>query len=49
MGRSAEAERGFYESVAGEEREHHRLLLEYYEFLQDPVQWFTLKEHPSLD
>ncbi len=44
-----EAERGFYESVAAEERVHHTLLLDYYEFLKDPAQWFTLKEHPSLD
>ena len=44
-----EAEKRFYEAVAAEEREHHRLLLDYYEFLKDPAQWFTLKEHPSLD
>ena len=44
-----EAERRFYESVAAEERVHHTLLLDYYEFLKDPAQWFTLKEHPSLD
>ncbi len=44
-----EAEREFYETVAAEERVHHRLLLDYYEFLKDPAQWFTLKEHPSLD
>ncbi len=42
-------EREFYESVAAEERVHHELLLDYYEFLKDPAQWFTLKEHPSLD
>ncbi len=44
-----EAEREFYESVAAEERVHHRLLLDYYEYLKDPADWFTLKEHPSLD
>ena len=44
-----EAEREFYEAVAVEERVHHTLLLDYYEYLKDPVHWFTLKEHPSLD
>lgn len=44
-----EAEREFYEAVAAEERVHHGLLLDYYEYLKDPAHWFTLKEHPSLD
>ncbi|MAG14653.1 MAG: hypothetical protein CL874_02055 [Dehalococcoidales bacterium] len=44
-----DAERGFYETVAAEEREHHIVLLDYYEFLKDPVGWFVMKEHPSLD
>ncbi len=44
-----EVERDFYETVAAEEREHHIILLDYYEYLQDPAAWFVKKEHPSLD
>ncbi len=43
------AERGFYETLAAEEREHHLILLDYYEYLKDPAGWFVRKEHPSLD
>ncbi len=44
-----DAERGFYETLAAEEREHHLVLLDYYEYLKDPAGWFVQKEHPSLD
>lgn len=44
-----DAERELYQSLAAEEREHHRLLLDYYEYLKDPAGWFVRKEHPSLD
>ena len=44
-----DAERGFYETVAAEEREHHLVLLDYYEYLKDPAGWFVRREHPSLD
>jgi len=44
-----EAERDFYEALAAEEREHHLILLDYYEYLKDPAGWFVSKEHPSLD
>jgi len=44
-----DAERDFYEALAGEEREHHLILLDYYEYLRDPAGWFVKKEHPSLD
>jgi rubrerythrin len=43
------AEKDFYEAVAAQEKEHHRVLLDYYEFLKDPAAWFVEKEHPSLD
>jgi len=43
------AERDFYETLAAEEREHHLILLDYYEYLKDPAGWFVRKEHPSLD
>ena len=44
-----DAETSFYESLAAEEREHHLILLDYYEYLKDPAGWFVKKEHPSLD
>ena len=44
-----DAERDFYETLAAEEREHHLILLDYYEYLKDPAGWFVRKEHPSLD
>ncbi len=43
------AEKDFYDTIAGEEREHELVLLDYYEFLKDPAGWFVNKEHPSLD
>jgi rubrerythrin len=43
------AERRFYEALASQEEEHHRVLLDYYEFLKNPAAWFVQKEHPSLD
>ena len=43
------AERDFYETIAAEEREHKLVLLDYYEFLQDPAAWFVKAEHHSLD
>jgi len=42
-------ERDFYEALAAQEREHHRVLLDYYEYLKDPAAWFVKEEHPSLD
>ena len=44
-----EAEKQFYQALAMQEEEHHRVLLDYYEFLKDPAAWFVQKEHPSLD
>ena len=46
---SFEAEKKFYDSVAVQEKEHHRVLLDYYEFLKNPAAWFVEKEHPSID
>jgi rubrerythrin len=42
-------EKQFYDSVAVQEKEHHRVLLDYYEFLKNPAAWFVEKEHPSID
>jgi rubrerythrin len=44
-----DAERDFYNTVAAEETEHHRVLLDYYEYLKDPAGWFVKTEHPSLN
>lgn len=51
QGRKADydAEREFYQSLAAQEREHHLVLVDYYEYLKDPVGWFVKTEHPSLD
>ena len=46
---SYKAERDFYQTLAAEEREHHLILLDYFEYLKDPAGWFVSKEHPSLD
>jgi len=42
-------EKDFYKALAAEEREHYLILLDYYEYLQDPAGWFVKIEHPSLD
>ncbi len=44
-----DAEREFYESLVVQERHHHQVLLDYYEYLKDPAAWFVSIEHPSLD
>lgn len=44
-----DAEKGFYQSLAAEERRHHQALLDYYEYLKDPAAWFIDKERHSLD
>lgn len=44
-----DSERDFYKALAAEEREHELILVDYYEYLTDPVGWFTRTEHHSLD
>ena len=44
-----DAEGDFYQTLAGEERQHYLVLLNYYEYLKDPAGWFVQKERPSLD
>ena len=44
-----ETERRFFEKIAEEEKVHHTLLLDYFEYLKNPAQWFVSKERPSLD
>jgi len=44
-----DAERRFYDNIAAEERGHYLALLDYYEFLKYPADWFIKEEHTSLD
>jgi len=46
---SYDAEKEFYQSLAAQEKEHHLVLLDYYEYLKDPAGWFVQKERTSLD
>ena len=46
---TSDTERDYYEAVAAEEREHHLVLLDYYEYFSDPAGWFVKREHPSMD
>jgi rubrerythrin len=43
------AEKDFYEKIAGEERGHKLILLDYYEYMKDPGGWYVKAEHHSLD
>jgi rubrerythrin len=43
------AEKQLYEAIAMQESEHHRVLMDYYDFLKDPAQWFVKQEHTSVD
>ncbi len=42
-------EKDFYDEVAAQEKEHQRVLLDYFEFLKNPAAWFVVKEHQSVD
>ncbi|MBI2287529.1 MAG: ferritin family protein [Chloroflexi bacterium] len=46
---SHDVERTFYQSLAAEERQHHQVLLDYFEYLKNPAGWFVNKERHSLD
>jgi rubrerythrin len=46
---SAGAEKTYFETLAGEERAHHMVLDDYFEYLKNPTGWFTMKERHSLD
>ena len=43
------AERDFYQDLMAQERTHSLVLLDYLEYLENPSDWFTQKEHHSLD
>ncbi len=42
-------EKELYKEIAAQEKEHHRMLLDYFEFLKNPAAWFVQKEHQSVD
>jgi rubrerythrin len=42
-------EKQYYQALAVQEREHHLILLDYYEYLKNPAGWFTMTERHSLD
>jgi len=44
-----DAEKQLYESLAMQESEHFRILLDYFEFLKDPAGWFVKTEHTAVD
>ncbi len=43
------AERDFYGALMVQERGHHQVLMDYYDYLKDPAGYFVRTEHPSLD
>jgi rubrerythrin len=43
------AEKKYYDNLAKEERIHHTVLQDYYEYMQNPAQYFSVKEKHSLD
>jgi rubrerythrin len=42
-------EKDYYEILAREETMHHKALFDYAEYLKNPADYFTIKEHHSLD
>ena len=46
---SFNAEKDYYLALEQQEGAHHAALLDYYEYMKDPVGWFTIKERHSLD
>jgi rubrerythrin len=44
-----EAQKKFYKDISQEEYKHYLALVDYREYLTDPVDWFTKVEHHSLD
>jgi rubrerythrin len=43
------AEKEFYNALAGQEEEHHRSLMDYLEFLNNPSAYFVRTERQSVD
>ena len=43
------AQKDFYAALAAEEKGHYLVLVDYYEYMTNPADWFAGKEHHSLD
>jgi rubrerythrin len=43
------AEKEYFQILASEEAAHHLVLNDYFEYLHNPADWFTMKERHSLD
>jgi rubrerythrin len=46
---SFDAEKEYLVTLAGVEAVHHQVLLDYFEYLKNPADFFTMKERHSLD
>ncbi len=46
---SSDAEKEFFTTVSAEEQGHYLALVDYKEYISDPVGWFTRTEHHLLD
>lgn len=46
---AADIEKKFFSCIAAEEQGHYLALIDYKEYISDPVGWFTRTEHPHLD
>jgi len=46
---SSDAARKFFEAISAEEQGHYLALIDYKEYIVDPVDWFTRTEHHLLD
>ena len=46
---SFDAEKEYLITLAGVEATHHQVLLDYFEYLKNPADFFTMKERHSLD
>ena len=46
---AADIEKKFFSCIAAEEQGHYLALIDYQEYISDPVGWFTRTEHPHLD
>ncbi len=46
---AADIEKKFFSCIAAEEQGHYLALVDYKEYISDPVGWFTRTEHPHMD
>jgi rubrerythrin len=46
---ATDIEKKFFSCIAAEEQGHYLALVDYKEYISDPVGWFTRTEHPHLD